>query len=890
MDSMKKVSRNDPCPCNSGRKYKHCCQKLDEAKATPIPNTRPQVLSHPSIPDYLQLAIEYHKSGHLAQAEAIYRQILQVAPDHPGALHFLGLIARQMGKIEIAIKLISRALAFKPDYAEAHGNLGNALARQGRLEEAVASFHRALTLKPDLPEVYGSLGNVLKDQGKLDEAIISYREALALKPDFAEIYSNLGNALNDLGRPGEATLCYQNALRIKPDFVEAYNNLGNVLIGQGRLEEAVASFRNALRRKPGFSQAHSNLGNALRELGRLDEAVASYRQALACQPDYAEAHGNLGNALVEQGKLDEAITSYQCALQIRESFEIKSGFAQCIKNICFTHEIIGIRPLLARALSEPWARPAELTNPAISLIKLNPGVKECVDRAINAWPAGLSQQELFGPLGLAAVCDDSLFRCLLENTMVCDVELERFLTIARRNLLDIAIVVENTDTGEDISSSALSAISSDIPEEKILIFYCALARQCFINEYVFFHSAEELDQAKSLQNRLVSALAAGFPVPLLWLIAVAAYFPLVSLPSAESLLKLSGSHADKPAIAALLTQQVEEPLQERRYRADIPQLTPIADDVSRLVQKQYEENPYPRWVKLPPGNKPVPIDVYLRSQFPLVAFNLMDSIDKRVGGIDILIAGCGTGQHSITTARRYRDARVLAIDLSLTSLCYAKRKTHELELENIDYAQADIMGLGSPILLGRTFDIIESVGVLHHLSDPLAGWRVLHSLLRPGGFMRVGFYSKNARQSESMARGFIAKLGYKSIPEDIRRCRQDLMSAKNADCFGKILAARDFYGMSECRDLLFHVQEHRYTLPQIKENLQQLGLAFIGFSLDASIVKQYRQCFPVDQSGTDLDNWTIFESENPDTFTGMYQFWVQKPVEKAGAYCRHTPD
>src|SRR6476661_5764490 len=125
---MKKISRNDPCPCNSGRKYKHCCQKGDDAKAatqvaTQVTNVRPQISPHPSIPEYLQLAIEYHKAGHLPQAEAMYQRILQVAPDHPGALHFLGLIAKQVGKYEIAVELISKALVFKPDYADAHSNL-----------------------------------------------------------------------------------------------------------------------------------------------------------------------------------------------------------------------------------------------------------------------------------------------------------------------------------------------------------------------------------------------------------------------------------------------------------------------------------------------------------------------------------------------------------------------------------------------------------------------------------------------------------------------------------------------------------------------------------------------------------------------------------------------
>ena len=141
----------------------------------------------------------------------------------------------------------------------------------------------------------------------------------------------------------------------------------------------------------------------------------------------------------------------------------------------------------------------------------------------------------------------------------------------------------------------------------------------------------------------------------------------------------------------------------------------------------------------------------------------------------MLIAGCGTGQHAIETAQRFAGARVLAIDLSLTSLAYALRKTRELGVRNIEYAQADILKLGT---IGRTFDVIESSGVLHHLADPFAGWRVLLSLLRPGGFMAVGLYSEIARADIVEARAFIAERGYGSSADDIRRCRQELDRAR----------------------------------------------------------------------------------------------------------------
>src|SRR5262249_5182171 len=159
-----------------------------------------------------------------------------------------------------------------------------------------------------------------------------------------------------------------------------------------------------------------------------------------------------------------------------------------------------------------------------------------------------------------------------------------------------------------------------------------------------------------------------------------------------------------------------------------PALSNINDDVSVKVQRQYEENPYPKWVRTAPIGKRVSFNRKMRLHFPLVGFrNLAD------GRLDMLIAGCGTGQHAIETAQEYIGVRILPIDLSAASLAYAKRKTAELALDNIEYAQADILQLGS---LGRRFDVIEASGVLHHLADPFAGWSILLGLLKEDGVMR----------------------------------------------------------------------------------------------------------------------------------------------------------
>ena len=273
-----------------------------------------------TIPQSLELAIQCHNARDLPQAEGLYQQVLQADPNQTDALHLLGLIAHQVGKNDIAVEFITKALATQPDFAEAHCNLGNALKELGRLDEAVASYRKALAIQPDSAGAHSNLGLVLRALRRLDEAAASHRKALAIQPDSAEAHYNLGLALQDMGRLDEAITSYHKALNIKPDFVEAHHNLGLSLHDLRKLDEALPSYRKALAINPDFALAHYNLANALKDLGRLGEAVESFRNAISIKPDFVEAHNNLGNPLLELGKLDEAAETYRNALSIKPDF------------------------------------------------------------------------------------------------------------------------------------------------------------------------------------------------------------------------------------------------------------------------------------------------------------------------------------------------------------------------------------------------------------------------------------------------------------------------------------------------------------------------------------------------------------------------------------------
>ncbi|HIC59455.1 MAG TPA: tetratricopeptide repeat protein [Rhodospirillales bacterium] len=190
----------------------------------------------------LENARRHHAAGDLPKAESIYRQILQTENNHPDALHLLGLIAYQIGKNDVALNLITKALKSKPLFAKAHSNLGNVLKKMGQLERAVHHYHEAIAIEPDFADAHSNLGLTLCELGQPKEAIDICRKAITIKPDFLEAYCNLGVALKELGRLDEAVTVYRQTLDIEPDHVESHYNLGTLFQELERFEDAIASY------------------------------------------------------------------------------------------------------------------------------------------------------------------------------------------------------------------------------------------------------------------------------------------------------------------------------------------------------------------------------------------------------------------------------------------------------------------------------------------------------------------------------------------------------------------------------------------------------------------------------------------------------------------------
>jgi protein O-GlcNAc transferase len=268
----------------------------------------------PGVQAKLAAAVRHHQAGQLIEAERLYRQVLQAAPCHADALHFLGLLVHQTGRHDLAVQLIDQAIAQNGRVPAFHHNRGVVLSGQAKHTEAVSSYRRAIDLNPQFVEAHLNLGAGLQALSCWDEAANSYACVIALKPEFAEAHANLGIIRVEQGRPDDALKLYERALQLKPSYVEAHNGLGNALRQQGNVDAAMACYRRALELKPDFVEAHDNIGILLLQRGLPDEALSHFDRALAYRPDHASAHSHRGNALKELGESARADESYRRAL------------------------------------------------------------------------------------------------------------------------------------------------------------------------------------------------------------------------------------------------------------------------------------------------------------------------------------------------------------------------------------------------------------------------------------------------------------------------------------------------------------------------------------------------------------------------------------------------
>lgn len=270
-------------------------------------------------PNSISIALQHQRAGRVAEAEQVYKLLLQEQPHAIDALNLLGALTYDDRRFAEAQDYFETVLTLQPG-AESHNSMGIVLKAQGKYAEAIEHYQKALALKPHQPEVLSNLGNVLKETGELEAAIAAYQEAIALNPAYAEAHNNLGIAYKDQQQLESAVACYETAMRLKPNYAEAYHNLGIVLRLQDKLDAAIAYFEQAIALKPTYAEAYTSLGSTLQQQGKLEAAIAQYQRLIELQPDSADSFNNLALALQQQQQTEAAIAAFQQALTLRPNF------------------------------------------------------------------------------------------------------------------------------------------------------------------------------------------------------------------------------------------------------------------------------------------------------------------------------------------------------------------------------------------------------------------------------------------------------------------------------------------------------------------------------------------------------------------------------------------
>lgn len=692
--------------------------------------------------------------------------------------------------------------------------------------------------------------------GALNEAQGLYRKILRSNPENAEALHLLGVTRAQAGSLREALELMDRALTLDPDHIpcrfnhaETHHRLGCQALQEAALHQARVSFQAAIASNPGHEEALLNLGAVQYRLGCLDEAEEVLEDLLERHPTEKRALHNLGLVRQQKGDILGSLRALWSVLRSDpDDGAAWASFAGAFQSVDFgdLDDPSEMLEVLMTLLAQDAVDPSALASQAVRLFRADPEMRSLV-RAAGSRDHQVLDEALREPQNLR-VLNRRVIRLALERTVLPDLDLEWLFQCLRRRALECVL--------DD---------SQDVPVELLV----SLAKQCYLNGYVWGYEEEEVVGIETMVQNMGDRALGEEPNDPARIAILACYVPLLEWERAAEATTLA-SDLNHSALSKLVLQQVLEPCRELDLQEAIPVFRTIQDEVSLAVRRQYEEHPYPRWVSTFQRN-PVPVSDIVQSARTFEPLPGLSSMTAP----RILVAGCGTGKHLMTVAFRYRDATVTGLDLSLSSLGFAARKADELGFRNVKLMQADILDLPD---WEERFHVVEAVGVLHHMQDPVEGWRILAGLLEPGGIMRLGLYSELARQSVVESREIIAREGFQPDPPGIRAAR-DTITKHFRNREDGPHHWRDFFSLEECRDLLFHVQEHRFTLPEIQKVLPGLGLEFVGFEMSSPQIKEnFRSRFPESGAEASLEKWHQFEVENPDTFRGMYQFWVQKPV------------
>lgn len=609
----------------------------------------------------------------------------------------------------------------------------------------------------------------------------------------------------------------------------------------GNNRKALKVLERVLLSGKSVSECYHEMGVIHDAEGNIDAAINAYLASLRLQPDSVPTLYNLAYLWSKRGDRKKALEAIGKCYKLDKSIQIKSMYVDILSSSSMADLDIIDEQFLRDVIRDDDVDPQSLSGIAWCLVKRDMPFVSGMEGAACEGDVERYQKEF--TKNASELLGSDLLRDYYSFLQITSYSVERFSTSLRYCL---AILMGK------------SGIAKNYME-----LCCALAIRNYISGYL---SATSDKEAAIVRGIIQKYRSSGEVVSQSDSAILGMYGSLYDLKDRHGL-KFT-EIGDGFLYNYMIKMHIKDRELENDYIGRISCLNEVDNEVSVAVKSQYESSPYPVWQRLT-KRKPETLSHIMRTVSPFLDVSDMPT------DVEVLVAGCGTGSHVLQTAMRIKHESIIAIDLSRRSMAFAMRKAVEYNIDSISFFLLDILDVDK---LDKRFDVIESVGVLHHMDDPLEGLRRLVRVLRPNGLLNVGLYSKIGRRHIIKAKSIYDPPSRTVSDDELREIRLKIICDDDKEMVDNIMGYKDFYTLYDCRDLLFHENEYNFDLVEISNMLCDVGLEFVGFDLhDRALLGEYMTMFPDDRGATSLENWSRFEEVHPDAFSSMYVFWCRKP-------------
>ena len=814
-------------------------------------------MTHEKIED----AIKKMQENDIDSAKLICESLLKKKNEDPRIKNILSIILIKKNEIEKALSILKSNKKQFPRYVPSYVNIGIINLNKGKNNEALKYFKKTLDLDAKNLTAYENILIILLNEKKTSEASDTLNEIQSKKIIFNNYNYYAATNCEKKHEYKKALDYYYLFIKDNPNSPESLEGIARISQQSNDIENAITFYKKAISIKP-KAESLLNLSTCLDHFGQEEEAKKCLFRAKETSDDINVlliANNKLANFLLREERDLEA--SETCHEAIEKFKAIKDPVPMNIENSNFIELTLGaIIEQISLRKNTPYTKDEFAQKIArLNFAFLN---KKMEDETFNPktlhYPnqkmikSAIDNHDKINKENLKKIIGLDFIISFLKRDMIDDIEIEEFLIKIRS--LCLSLIANNDEI---------------IKNNLFQNFIGVLAIQCNKNEYIWETSDNDIKNKNVLLKKISNiklSKAVGFEVEILALLTIRTLKSYKELSKNKNLKNSPNAYIRK--IFDLQVSQIEE---ENKIKKDIKSLEKVNNKISIKVQNQYEENPYPRWEivdKVKTRFYSDSIQNQIKPNTNKIGKRNLD--DKET----ILIAGCGTGLHPIKVALSAQESKITALDLSFSSLAYAQRKSNEINIKNINWIQGDILKAKK---LKTKFDYIESCGVLHHMEDPIRGFKVLSSLLKPGGLIKIALYSSTYKNFIKGLRDYAAEKKIGTSLDEIREYRKYIKHLNNEESRHVQTYIKDFYSTSEFRDLLLHSQEHFFSIEQIKKNIIKNDFEFLGFVFSRDNEKNfYKKNYSEDEKLTDLNNWEEIEFKNPMIFRSMYQFWLKK--------------